>query len=342
MKVPSKVELVDRIKSTRSRLRAAKAVQSLISDHGMTQTKVAERAGKSLGWINAMARWDPTTQSSPWPTTRAERFQRVEKSRYRRRNRKRRSVGGDRKTKSDWPALSLKGRSASMLPYDHSAVMDARTVYPKTVMAVSDDTTVLKTGANQWKLGGEILKGDWRGFPIYALTLEERATCPKSCKHWRSCYGNHMHRAHRMQHGMALERRLEIEVARHAVDHPRGFAVRLHVLGDFYSVEYVDLWRRMLEQHPALHVWGYTARHDVNDPIAAALVVLAQDQPERFAVRFSNAPTPFAVPTTISVEHPFQVPDDTTLCPQETDRTESCSTCALCWQSRERIAFMTH
>jgi hypothetical protein len=103
------------------------------------------------------------------------------------------------------------------------------------------------------------------------------------------------------------------------------------------------LRHRLPERHPALHIWGYTARWDIeNDPIAAALVALAQQYPDRFAMRFSNAPAPFAVPTTISVEHPFQVPDDATLCPQEVDRTESCSTCALCWHSKERIAFIQH
>lgn len=227
-----------------------------------------------------------------------------------------------------------------MLPYDHPAVMDARTVYPSTVEM---DSSVLKPGSNQWKLGGEILKGDWRGFPIYALTLEERATCPTSCKHWRSCYGNRMHRAHRMPHGPELEQRLQLEVAAHAAEHPSGFAVRLHVLGDFYSVEYVELWRRLLDQHPALHIWGYTARWDAqNDPIAAALVALAQDHPDRFAMRFSNAPAGFGIRMTISVEHPLQVPADTTLCPQEVDKTESCSSCALCWHSRERVAFIQH
>ena len=42
------------------------------------------------------------------------------------------------------------------------------------------------------------------------------------------------------------------------IDHPNGFAVRLHNLGDFYSLQYVALWRRLLARHPALHVWGYT------------------------------------------------------------------------------------
>jgi hypothetical protein len=227
-----------------------------------------------------------------------------------------------------------------MLPYDHPAVMESRTIYPSTVEM---DSAVLKPGSNQWKLGGEILKGDWRGFPVYALTLGERATCPTSCKHWRSCYGNRMHRAHRMPHGPELERQLEIEIAQRAKEHPNGFAVRLHVLGDFYSVPYVELWRRLLKRYPALHIWGYTARHD--DPIGAALVVLVQDQPERFAMRFSNAPAGFVGPATISVEHPLQVLADTTLCPQEVDKTESCASCALCWQSAHRatrVAFIQH
>jgi hypothetical protein len=78
------------------------------------------------------------------------------------------------------------------------------------------------------------------------------------------------------------------------IDHLNGFAVRLHNLGDFYSVEYVGLWRRLLERHSALHVWGYTARWQIkDDPIAAALVSLVECQSDRFAIRFSNAPFPF-------------------------------------------------
>jgi hypothetical protein len=40
----------------------------------------------------------------------------------------------------------------------------------------------------------------------------------------------------------------------------------------------------------AENIWGYTARHD--DRIGLALVALVQDQPERFAMRFSNARVP--------------------------------------------------
>jgi hypothetical protein len=145
----------------------------------------------------------------------------------------------------------------------------------------------------------------------------------------------------RMQAGPDLEFRLPREVALLDIDHPDGFAMRLHNLGDFYSVEYVDLWGRLLERHPGLHIWGYTARLD--GPIADALAKLGKRYGERFAVRFSNAPLAFtAGPTTITIESIQQKPADAIICPEQIGRTESCSTCALCWGTRRQIAFLQH
>ena len=139
-----------------------------------------------------------------------------------------------------------------------------------------------------------------------------------------------------------MEWRLAREAALLATDHPDGFVVRLHVLGDFYSVEYVELWAKLIDRYPSLHVWGYTARHDTGDPIAAALIALIKRRWDHFAIRFSNAPETFDLPATITVEHPYQVPADAILCPEQTGKTESCSSCALCWQSRRRVAFLQH
>jgi len=252
-----------------------------------------------------------------------------------------------RQTISRWRSLPLNGRSASLLPYDHPAIRDHRTVYPTTVCAPmrrADAPWALKSAANARKIGGLILKGKWRGFPVYTLTLEERATCPTSCRHWRSCYGNRMHWADRMQAGPDLEWRLEREVALLDIDHPGGFVVRLHVLGDFYSVDYVGLWGRLLDRHPALHIYGYTAHCNIKaDPIAAAVAALIKRHPDRFRMRFSNAPFPFSAgPTTITIESPKQQPADAILCPEQIGKTESCSTCALCWHTKKRIAFIQH
>src|SRR5262249_51154116 len=151
------------------------------------------------------------------------------------------------------------GRDAQRLFVLHPAVLAGRTVYPTTVrppLRRADAPSVLKSAVNNRKIGGEILKGGWKGFPAYTLTLEERATCPTTCWHWRSCYPNKMHWAQRWQAGPDLEWRLEREVALLDIEHLDGFAVRLHEFGDFYSVEYVELWGKLLERYPGLHVWG--------------------------------------------------------------------------------------
>jgi hypothetical protein len=249
-----------------------------------------------------------------------------------------------RVTKSRWSSQPLNGKSASLPPHNHPAIVGGRTIYPTTVCLPRRDVDalwVLKHASNSKKIGGEILKGRWKGLPAYTLTLEERATCPQACRHWRSCYGNKMHRPQRMQAGPDLEWRLVREVALLDIEYPNGFAVRLHNLGDFYSVEYVELWGSLLERHPGLRIWGYSARLD--GPIAAALAKLIARHSERFAMRFSNAPSPFAAgPTTITIESIRQKPADAILCPEQVGKTESCSTCALCWQTKRRIAFVQH
>jgi hypothetical protein len=150
-----------------------------------------------------------------------------------------------------------------------------------------------------------------------------------------------MHMARRFRHGFDLERKLEREVAELSVRHPDGFAVRLHVLGDFYSVQYVRLWASLLDRHPALHAFGFSARHDERDPVARELIALVSCQWSRFAIRLSNAPATKCA--TISIEHPYQCPPDAVVCPQQVgEKPATCGECALCWHSTRRIAFIQH
>lgn len=252
-----------------------------------------------------------------------------------------RRANGKKRSSSRFEPRVATERSATMPPVDHPALVEDRTIYPSTVVPVEGLQNALVSGVNHWKIGGTIKRGKWEGFPVFALTLEERATCPVSCRHWRSCYGNHMHLSKRVMHGGGLEERLEHELALLQYRNPNGFAVRLHVLGDFYSVDYVRRWAGFLDRFPALHVFGFTARIDAEqDPIARELVHLVLARWERFAIRFSNALVDEC--STVSIEHPRQLPDDAVLCPQQTGKTDSCSTCALCWQSRRRIAFLQH
>lgn len=163
-----------------------------------------------------------------------------------------------------------------------------------------------------------------------------------------NCFGNKMQWAIRFTPSANFERQLVREVLELNQRHPDGFVIRLHQLGDFYSVLYVHLWQVLLEHAPALRVFGYTARWE--DQIGHILRKLATEQWERFAMRFSNAPSYWtrgttvgvSPPATISIEHPIQTPQDSFLCPEQTGRTESCATCGACWSTRKRVAFLQH
>ena len=235
------------------------------------------------------------------------------------------------------------------LPYNHPAVIEGRTLFPSTVVqpmpANSDGTGgVLVSGHNNPKIGRRVEKGAWTTFPIYTLTLEERETCSRSCHHWRTCYGNNMHLARRHQWGQALEDVLDDELAMLQGEHPDGFVVRLHVLGDFYSEDYVRRWRGWLARFPALHCYGYTAWPPAT-PIGRAVRDLAVERWDRFAIRLSLPRRGHGHREAVAVWNwppTVEELDDAILCPAQQHATETCGTCGLCWSTTRNIAFAVH
>lgn len=221
------------------------------------------------------------------------------------------------------------------LKADAAAVVEGRTMFPSVVRPVDGTTFLLKPGWNSAKVGKRVTKGVWRSFPIYTLSLEERKTCPRSCKEWRICYGNHMPYAHRFKHGPKLEERLKYEVHRLAIMHPHGFVVRLHVLGDFYSVDYVWMWSKLLDTFKALRIFGYTARPR-DGAIGGAVAALREMHGQRFSIRYSGVEA-------ITIPGPLHAPKDAIICPAQTDtKPRYCGNCALCWTTDKVIAFMAH
>lgn len=223
------------------------------------------------------------------------------------------------------------------LAADHTAVISARTIFRARVKHATGDEPLLKSGAHNRKIGAVVAKGRWTGMPIYTLTLEERATCPATCAHWLDCYGNKMNWSVRWRHGPAFERLLGIELRQLAMQHPSGFVVRLHVLGDFYSVEYCEKWAAWLTELPSLRLFGYTARVRDSD-IGRAVAALGW---ERAAIRFSDQM--IDEPSTVTL---YQYARGRTklgvVCPAQTDDADCCATCGLCWHSKGRVVFLAH
>jgi hypothetical protein len=228
------------------------------------------------------------------------------------------------------------GHMPVMLGALDPAYRTGRSIFPSRVFDPDEVQRVLKDGHQSRKIGKFVTKGPRRGWPLFTLTLEERATCPRNCKAWAFCYGNNMQAAERLTAGPALEEAIWNELLTLQFAHPGGFMVRLHVLGDFYSLDYVRFWTRALSAFPALHVFGFTA-HDSESPIGSALYAMATAEWERFAIRFSGRAGPELGSQLIPDHDPRAIQ-----CPAQTDATDCCGTCGLCWHSRRSIAFRKH
>lgn len=223
-----------------------------------------------------------------------------------------------------------------VLATDNKAVVAGRTIFPTRVFPADVQDRLLKSGEHQRKIGSHVMKGRLSGAPIFTLTLEERATCPRSCVMWRSCYGNAMPWSRRIAADDTLMDRLGMELAALAEQHDR-FLIRLHILGDFWSVNYVDFWRQMPVQHQGLHIFGYTARRD--DAIAAGIDRI--NLSDRCWIRRSDGGEDEF--RSIVVKDAEQATAAAAIiCPVQTGRTQCCSTCALCWHTPKTIAFLEH
>ena len=226
------------------------------------------------------------------------------------------------------------GRGITLRP-DHPAVTEARTLFPSTVVDAEMSPRLLVEGKNQRKIGNAVVKGRWKGMPIFTLTLEERATCPRTCKVWSECYGNRMHMARRHRDDGWLMTMLSFELEELAAKHPHGFVVRLHILGDFYSVEYARFWDRMLGTLPSLRIFGFTA-HAPSSEIGRRLVRMNVTG-DRCWIRFSGDLGAMGSLVIADARASVHV-----LCPAQTGKTDCCGTCGLCWTMQKPIEFERH
>lgn len=227
------------------------------------------------------------------------------------------------------------------LPLWHPAVTKGVTMFRARRTKVSRVDRVLIAGENNRKIGSHVMKGAWKGFPIFTLTLEERATCPRDCAQFRVCYGNSMNWPKRLVHGLDLEERIQSELADLQEKFPEGFVIRLHVLGDFYSVAYVRKWERWLKRFSALHVFGYTAWKTTTE-IGAAIARLRSANWDRFAVRTSGQGLKRFGSGVLDYMPDKPTVNGAIVCPVETNKAASCGDCGLCWNSKRSIVFVLH
>jgi len=177
---------------------------------------------------------------------------------------------------------------------------------------------------------------------MYSLTLIERVTCPVSCHHWDDCYGNNMPFAHRFN-TVGLLHGLEDEIEALCKKHPKGIVIRLHVLGDFYSVSYVAFWERILELYPTVCLFGYTGRW--YEPIQRAISDMNRKWPNRCVIRYSRNRSyisgdehyRYAAEESYTGEY-----TNTFVCPEQLGTLPDCASCGACWIADKTVKFLSH
>jgi hypothetical protein len=230
------------------------------------------------------------------------------------------------------------------LDRNHAAIINSTTLYQKNVHYVDDyPHKVLKPSTNK-KLGRKVLRGNLKGYPMYTLTLVERETCTSDCEHWADCYGNNMPFGHRFK-TKGLMPRLNLELDALDKKHPNGYLIRLHVLGDFYSVEYVKFWHKQLINRQALNIYGYSRHHHGKGnthiwsrKIGQALLHVRNHIGfDRFAIRFSMLPS-----DNLSANTEHNPAKNAITCLVQVNKSESCGDCTLCWTTKKPITFLDH
>ena len=228
----------------------------------------------------------------------------------------------------------------------YNRAMKISTIYQKSVKDPSE-FSVLKKGSSNKKLGFKITSKRWSGKRLYSLTLVERETCPTTCHHWNDCYGNNMPFAHRFS-TIGLLPKLTEEIESLMQKHKEGIVIRLHVLGDFMTTEYVEFWESMLFTHPKLCLFGYTARK--GDNIAHAIWLMNTRFSERCVIRHSgnkeagelhgDSQEPFIEDWSYAAEESFE--GKSFDCPEQTGKVKDCASCGLCWTTKKTVRFLSH
>lgn len=253
------------------------------------------------------------------------------------------------KVKGPKRAKPARGRQRKLPGLAHPKIAQGRTLFAKSVKQADEMRNLLVSGHSNVKIGRDARIGKLKGYWIYTLSLEERATCPRSCFHWQSCYGNNMPYAKRVDHRSPdFLARLEAEIANLCAP-PRdgrggrrmrkGVIIRLHALGDFYSTDYVLFWERMLRKHANLVIFGYTAWAP-DSPIGIRISTVIDLHPGRFMLRFSNGG--LRTRSTVPIVRAEDRPPGAFVCPEQTGQFDACGKCGACWATLKNVAFIEH
>ena len=152
------------------------------------------------------------------------------------------------------------------------------------------------------------------------------------------CYGLRGHFTHRSREAM-----LERNYRRSQQDNFAGRMIRsiqdnastvfrIHVVGDFYSPEYIQKWVVIIGALPDVSFYGYTRSWRCRDLQTTLDELRSLPNCHLLAsIDFTHTDRPDSSWNTVSVE------GEGVPCPHDTEMVETCLTCGLCWSGRSNL-----
>ena len=152
------------------------------------------------------------------------------------------------------------------------------------------------------------------------------------------CYGLRGHFTHHSRQAM-LERNYQRSLQDHfasrmirSIQDNASKVFRIHVVGDFYTPEYIQKWTMIVDALPSVTFYAYT-RSWRCPALKEALGNLRSHSNCHLlaSIDFTHANRPDSSWNTISVE------GEGSPCPHDTEMVETCLTCGLCWSGRSNL-----
>jgi hypothetical protein len=181
-----------------------------------------------------------------------------------------------------------------------------------------------------------ISRGNLKLGILPSFSLPPMKTCPGKTpfcdKYCFGCHGNYILANTHSSNELRLEvSRTSDFVPRMVADIRRIMApaFRLHVVGDFYSAEYLEKWIEIVRRFPDIHFFGSTRSWRV--PKIAKTLEEFRDEKNvymRASVDLTDHLSPAPAWSTWSVEGQG-VP-----CPHDKGKVKSCYTCGRCWNDK--------
>ncbi|MBO5065273.1 MAG: hypothetical protein J6D06_04065 [Clostridia bacterium] len=144
-------------------------------------------------------------------------------------------------------------------------------------------------------------------------------------------------------------KKLETDIINQILDNKeKKIAVRLHSSGDFFSIEYIDMWISICKKLSNVNFWGYTRSWAVPELKPSINELSSLENVNLFASYDSSMHQKPNLKMSITVDKISEIAmyknkKDFLICPEQYNLVANCANCAFCInKSNKNIVFISH